>query len=849
MPGMRIETPALGRRTFLSLTSAAAVTALSGEALLEAVAAEAAANPLDEAPFTLGVASGNPDHSSVILWTRLAPAPLQPDGGMPSQDVTVTWEIARDEKFKQGYATGTVTARAASAHAVHVEARNLRPDSWHWYRFTTTLDGRTVTSRTGRTRTLPAPGHRPDRLRFAFASCQAWTGGAYPAWRDLAQQDLDFVIHLGDYIYETRLGSLEEFRRLHSLYKTSPDLREAHARFPFFTTWDDHEVQNNHAADQPDSAGDGRPFLERRANAYQAYYEHLPLAPTSIPEGPDLMLYRRFDVGRLARFSILDTRQYRSDQPCGDGRRVACDDAFADSQTMTGPEQEAWLLEGLSSSKTTWNVIPQQTIMARFDYDLGPDLVVNLDQWDGYAAARQRILGHLQRERVTNPVVLSGDWHTAWVNDLLVDFDDPSSPVVATEFVGTSISSGAGWDKDVRVALEANPHVQFYNGSYRGYTWCEVTPETWRSTYRVILDARDAASPAFTMGVWEVRNGVPGAQLVDPGDGVSGTVRSTTGAPINLVEVIVRDAAGEEVTNTLTDPQGRYTVFLPAGTYTVEAWAVGHQDARRTLVVTDRPTPADLTLAPLRTARAGTGRLVPGPRREATTEDIVLENSVVALALSNGTEEGQLRPVTRGKPLDMASAGHLDQIDWINMPYAHASEPTGTGAWQSLSVRSDAVTVAPAPAGSARVRATGVVRAHSQVTVTTDYTLAEGSRDIDVLSTFRNTGASPITLWIGDAMDHDGAGQRSGVAGIGTVDTPYGTPAQFTPTGDWIGMTGTDGQLYGIKYADGGWDAYGNGNWIMSRQRVTISAGGSVELRRVLTSRTQTGALWSALDA
>ncbi|RCK69041.1 hypothetical protein DT076_11805 [Desertihabitans brevis] len=830
-----MSSPAIDRRRFLTLSAGVAVAGLTARELLAATEAAAATADLDPAPFTLGVASGDPAADSVVLWTRVVPDPFAEDGGMPDRAVDVHWEIARDEALRSGRRTGVVRTDAASAHTVHVTVDGLRPDSWYWYRFTVTLDGTPVSSRIGRTRTLPRPGERVPRLRFAFASCQSWVGGPYPAWRDLAEQDLDLVVHLGDYIYETQLGTLAEFRRLHALYKTSPDLREAHARFPFVTTWDDHEVQNNYADEVPGAAGDGRPFLDRRANAYQAYFEHLPLRATSEPDGPDLLLYRRFDFGRLARFSVLDTRQYRTDQPCGDGRRVPCAEVSDPAATMTGPEQERWLLDNLSSSPATWNVIAQQTIMAQFDYDLGPQKVVNLDQWDGYPAARSRILGHLAQHAVRNPVVISGDWHTAWVNDLLADFDDPSSPVLATEFVGTSISSGAGWDADVQLGLPANPHVRFYEGSYRGYVMCEVTPGRWRSTYRIVLDARDAASPAYTLGVFDVTDGTPGAVQVGSGDGLNGTLTDTAGDPLGNAEVVV-EQDGRGVSAATTDAHGRWRVFLPSGAYTVTGHAVGYESRSTTAEVDGDRTEVGLALPALADARAGVGR-VPGPRREAGAADLVLQNSELAVAIAVAFSDGQLAPVTAGKPVDLAARGSLDQLDWINLPYASPTQPTGTEAWQSRTVRSSEVRVVTARGEVAEVEAVGTVVGQEQVRVSTRYRLAAGSRDVEVRSTFANQGSSAVTLWVGDAMDHDGAGQRSGVPGHGTIATPYGSPAAYAPSAPWMGMTGTDGQVYGLLYAEDGFDCYGNGNWIMSRREVRLEPGATVELVRRLTAR------------
>ncbi|GHE79503.1 hypothetical protein GCM10017786_06750 [Amycolatopsis deserti] len=816
------------RRGFFTLTGGA-LGALALTHLPDASAAE-----LDPAPFTLGVASGEPDHTSVVLWTRLAPDPLDAaTGGMPARPVAVRWSVARDEGFRHVIASGEVTAEPAAAHTVHVLVGDLAPDSWYWYRFE--VDG--TRSRTGRTRTLPAPGAKPDRLRFAFVSCQSWVGGPYPAYRDLAGQDLDFVVHLGDYIYETAGGSLAEFRRLHALYKTSPDLRAAHARFPFFLTWDDHEVQNNYAGAVAGGAGDGRPFLERRANGYQAYYEHLPMRPQQRPDGPDALMYRRMDFGRLARFSILDTRQYRSDQALGDGRKQPSGEVYDPARTMTGPAQERWLLDGLAASKATWNVIAQQTIMAQFDYDLGPGQIVNLDQWDGYPPARARILGFIAEEKPSNPVVLSGDWHTHWVNDLKTDFGDPASPTIATEFVGTSISSGAGWDADVRQGLPANPHVKFYNGSYRGYVLCDVTPQRWRSDLRIVLNARDAASPAYTLAAFEVRDGVPGAQRVDGGDGLAGRVTDqATGAPLVNVEITVSDTAGTVLTSTTTDPAGDYITFVPPGTYTVSANGVGYDPAARASAIrANGRTTVDF---PLNRATAGarTGRLVPGPQSEASTSDIVLSNDMLALAVSAVTNDPQLTGVTAGKPLDLAAVGHLDQIDWINLPYASAAQPRGGSAWQQRTVRSTAVEIT----SPTTVRASGASVAIPDIEVITTFGIATGRRWVSAESVFTNRGTTEHTLWVGDVLDHDGAGQRSGVAGHGTITAS--APADFTPARPWIGMTGSDRQTYGLVYDDTAFLAYACGIWVMSQRRITLAPGEAFTLRRRIVAADNGGA-------
>ncbi|MGW0816561.1 alkaline phosphatase D family protein [Streptomyces viridiviolaceus] len=816
----------IARRRFLTLaggTLGAVATGQLIDPLPDARAAE-----LDPAPFSLGVASGDPDHESVVLWTRLAPDPLNADtGGMAAQDVPVRWEVARDAGFRHVLQSGEVTARAESAHTVHVVVRDLAPDRWYWYRFQ--ADG--VHSRTGRTRTMPAPGVKADRLRFAMVSCQAWAGGPYPAYRDLAEQDLDFVLHLGDYIYETANGSLKEFRRLYALYKTSPDLRAAHARFPFVHTWDDHEVQNNYAADVPGGAGDGRPFRERRANGYQAFYEHLPMRPEQRPAGPDALMYRQLRVGRLAQFNVLDTRQYRSDQANGDGRKPPTEEVFEPSRTMTGPEQERWLLDQLDRSKARWNVIAQQTIMAAFDYDLGPGQIVNLDQWDGYPAARSRILDFIAERRPANPVVLSGDWHTHWVNDLKTDFTDPESRTIATEFVGTSISSGAGWDNDVRQGLAANPHVKFYNGTYRGYVLCDVTEQRWRSDLRIVLNPRDAASPAYTIAAFEVRDGVPGARRIDAGDGIVGTVvDASTGTPLVNVAVTVTAADGTRVAATTTDPSGEYIAFAPPGAYRVAANGIGYDPGDTRVTVGERQgVRADVRLRRA-TAHAGRGRTVPGPQSQATTSDIVIGNDLVALAISAGSADPQLPGATVGKPLDLAAVGHLDQLDWLNLPYASPTQPRGGNAWQQLTVRSTSVEVIDSGGDTASVRAVGAGSSVPDLEVVTTYTVRTGDPWVTAETAFTNRGSAARTFWTGDVLDHDGVGQRSGVPGAGTLTN--GEPVDFTPTAPWIGMTGADRQTYGLLYDDAAFTAYACGIWIMSQRQVTLPPGETYTLRR-----------------
>ena len=474
-------------------------------------------------PFSLGVASGDPTSDGMMLWTRLAPVPLE-GGGMPDEAVEVHWTVASDERMTSVVQRGTSVARPDLGHAVHVEVRGLEPDRWYWYRFRSGGEA----SRVGRTRTLPAAGSPVGQLKMAFASCQHYEMGYFTAFRHMVEDDLDVVFHLGDYIYEydgrdgrarkhtgDEIELLSDYRNRHALYKLDPDLQEAHARFPFIVTWDDHEVDNNYAGGVSEEEGFASElFLRRRAEAYQAYFEHMPLRPASTPVGPRMQLYRHFEYGDLASFFVLDTRQYRSDQPCGDQRGAACAGVGDASATLLGDTQEQWLLNGLDQSSSRWNVLPQQVMMARVDLAPGDDEVISMDQWSGYDVARRRLMEFLASRRPSNPVVLTGDIHTNWVNDLRVDYAAEGSPVVGTEFVGTSITSG-GDGSDVRdntaVMLAENVSVRFFNNQ-RGYVRCVITPGTWTSDFRVLEYVTHQGSPISTRASFVVENGRPGAQ-------------------------------------------------------------------------------------------------------------------------------------------------------------------------------------------------------------------------------------------------------------------------------------------------------------------------------------------------
>ncbi|MGC4047779.1 MAG: alkaline phosphatase D family protein [Armatimonas sp.] len=476
-------------------------------------------------PFTLGVASGDPDSQSVVIWTKLAPKPLEPDGGMaPNAAAEVQWEVFEDEAQTRPVKSGKVKTGRTIGHSVHIEVDGLQPDRWYWYRF----HAGDATSPVGRTRTLPAGDARPERLRFGVASCQHFETGYFTAYRQMAADNPDLVFHVGDYIYEgsgrdgsarkheaPRLQTIADYRIRYSQYRTDPDLQKMHALCPWFVTWDDHEVENNYANDISQILDmDPAQFLLQRAAAYQAYWEIMPLRRSSIPKGPDMQLYRKASYGRLAELFILDTRQYRTDQPNGDKSAPLNEAALNPKNTIMGAAQKRWLMDGMRRSGGRWNLLAQQVMMGMNDITAGPEKNYSMDQWPGYAHERMELVRFMKDRRISNPVVVTGDIHSNWVNDLRVDDRELKQPVVATEFVGTSITSGGnGQDKpaahDARLA--ENPGCKFYN-TQRGYLRCTVTDKTWQTDYVVMDKVTEQSGTASVRASFVVEAGKAGVQ-------------------------------------------------------------------------------------------------------------------------------------------------------------------------------------------------------------------------------------------------------------------------------------------------------------------------------------------------
>ena len=445
---------------------------------------------------------------------------------MPTANIEVDWEIARDARFQAIAQKGTTLARPELGHSVHVEVGGLEPGREYWYRFRA---GDEI-SQIGRTRTAPPTGLAVDRLRFAVCGCNHYESGYFTAFRRIADEHFDFVFHTGDYIYEGRgdggrsdrvrqhngqeIYTLVDYRNRYALYKTDRDLIAAHASAPWIMSWDDHEVDNNYAGDFDENGTPPEIFVLRRAAAYQAYYETMPLRASAMPSGSHLRLYRRLQFGNLIDLSVLDTRQWRSDQACGDGSHTDCAEALEPARTMMGVEQEKWLFDNLANAKSKWTVIGQQVYSFAFDRaKVDPQGRFSMDKWDGYVAARQRLYNRLVETRAPNPIVLSGDVHQHYGADLKLDFTNPRSAAIGVEFTNSAIST-TGDGSEVSSTWEAtrgdNLHIR-YHSNRRGYIACTATPAQMRAEFKILDKVTIADMPVRVGGALVVEAGRPGS--------------------------------------------------------------------------------------------------------------------------------------------------------------------------------------------------------------------------------------------------------------------------------------------------------------------------------------------------
>ena len=489
-------------------------------------------------PFTLGVASGSPLPDGVVLWTRLLSTGLFGGSNLPDEPITVRWELAHDAAFTRIAQSGQAQALPALGHSVHVEVGGLDSARGYFYRFMLGGAGNDWVSSVGRTRTLPAPDAKPASLRLAYASCQRWEHGHFSAWRHLVADQPDAIVFLGDYLYEypgaanpVRPGtghwtlSLADYRQRHALYKGDPDLQAAHAACPWFLAWDDHEVQNDYAGLTPGDSGPAvADFATRRAAAYQAYYEHMPLRTTvltralaGLGSGAEMRLYGQVRFGHLATLRLLDARQYRSAQACNrDGALgsrqldpTTCAAWLDPARTMLGAEQEQWLAASLarSAGEGGWNLLGQSTLFGPRDLQRGAGQRLWNDGWDGYTPARTRLVDALRQHRVANPVLLGGDMHENWVGHVLADYADAAGPAIGVEFCGTSITARSGGNAQTAERLAENPHFVYADAERKGYGIADLSARQMTVSLRVVSDVTARDSGIETLASFAVQSG------------------------------------------------------------------------------------------------------------------------------------------------------------------------------------------------------------------------------------------------------------------------------------------------------------------------------------------------------
>jgi alkaline phosphatase D len=496
---------------------------LGAAAFVSGAAPKVARAQFFDNPFKLGVTSGDPLADGFVIWTRLAPDPFE-GGGMPPEAVPVNYEIALDENMRRIVQRGAVLARPEVAHSVHVEVSGLEPNRPYWYRFNAGGEASMV----GRTRTYPPVGSPAQRFRFAFTSCQHFGQGYFTPYRQMVEDDLDLILHLGDYIYESTWGqrirahpakpaTVDEYRNHYAVYRSDVDLQAAHAACPWGVITDDHEVENDWAKDRSSATQDPIEFLKRRTMAYQAYYEHMPLRKIARPRGNEMQIYTSVTFGDLAHIILLDNRQYRSYHACADqyggvgGKMLRdCAELQAEDRTMLGDVQERWLMSNLRF-QGRWKIVAQQQLFASIDEtEPGGTRSYWTEGWDGYAASRRRILTGIRDNKVRNAVFVGGDCHQHWVTDLKLNNEDPKDPVLASEFTSTSLCAGTAPTQDW--VLGQNPHAKYNEYRYRGYMRAEVTPALWRTDAMAAETLMRPGAPSRVLRSFVIEDGRPGPE-------------------------------------------------------------------------------------------------------------------------------------------------------------------------------------------------------------------------------------------------------------------------------------------------------------------------------------------------
>ncbi len=524
---MRRDKGSMNRRALLQRAAAVASMSIAGAALSACEWPAISRPKMSGYPFTLGVASGDPVGDGFVMWTRLAPNPFD-RASIVDESIPVIWEVADDAAMQKVVQKGEAIARRGLGHSLHVEVRGLLSGRQYWYRFR--IAGGDA-SPIGRAWTAPQIGSTLDRLRFAVASCQHYEQGYFSAYDLMVKDAPELIIHLGDYIYESSWGepvrrhdgpepmTLEEYRDRHALYKSERFLQAAHAHCPWLVTWDDHEVDNDYQGLESEDWQDAAAFVKRRAAAYQAYYEHMPLRHIAVPRAAGMKLYQRSVFGDLVDFAMIDNRQYRSPAACRSKERgggqvltAECKELFETERSMLGPDQERWLSGAFARSKSLWNVIGNGEMFSRLHQKTNDGKEGWwTDDWNGFPSARERVVAAMVRTKVSNPVILTGDIHSFWVNDVKENFADPSSATVATELVGTSITSaGVPYDQFAAM-LPDNPHIKFFDSRKRGYILCEAGRKAMTADLRTVDDVRDPKTKSGSLAKFVIEAGKPGA--------------------------------------------------------------------------------------------------------------------------------------------------------------------------------------------------------------------------------------------------------------------------------------------------------------------------------------------------
>jgi alkaline phosphatase D len=511
--------------TELRLTRRAVVGGLAGAMAAPAVG-QGAGVPFVDYPFSLGVAAGDPDARGFVIWTRLAPRPEAADRGLGGRPVPVRWEVAEERGFDRPVASGEAVARPELGHSVHVTVETLEADRPYFYRFRAGGE----TSPVGRARTLPAAGASVAEVRLGVAGCQDYQSGLYTAFRHLAREDCHAIFHYGDYIYEygpraavysfgtgefqptvrrhdgPEVFSLDDYRRRYTLIRSDLDLQEAHRSACWLSSYDDHEVVNNWAGDIAQEGLDPAIFRLRRAAAMQAWYEFMPVRADAFPADGTSGPWRGYRWGQLLDARLLNTRLFRTNQPCGDRFGTLCPEIRDPKAEMIGRAQEDWLVKGFGQAQ--WNALLQQVMMMNLERGRPPEpRGVNVDSWAGYLAPRDRLLKRLSG--VGNLVVLTGDEHQHWAGEVRASDARPDARPQAIEFVTTSISSGSdgpGVRPEHEEVLRRNPGLSYVRDE-RGYALMRVTPEAWTCDFQVVDTVRTPGGKRSTHASFRVPTG------------------------------------------------------------------------------------------------------------------------------------------------------------------------------------------------------------------------------------------------------------------------------------------------------------------------------------------------------